>query len=65
MNKTKHYKVTLMGGSMGVARSRKSLKRVLEAVTRKYGSDNVSSVREATEDDVDWFKSMGGAIWEV
>lgn len=65
MNKAKHYKVTLMGGSMGVARSRKSLKRVLEAVTRKYGSDNVSSVREATEDDVDWFKSMGGAIWEV
>jgi hypothetical protein len=42
-----------------------SLERARSDAYAEYGSRNLKSVTTATDGEVDWFRAMGGYIYEV
>lgn len=60
----KAYTFTLWNHCMGVVRA-DNLQVAKREMLLEYGRANVTSVREATEEDIVWFQAMGGAINEV
>lgn len=59
-----HYAVKLTNHTIGIIKSDKSLAEVAEIAIRREGSRNVSSITEATDEEVAFFKAMGGYIYE-
>jgi hypothetical protein len=48
--------VTLRGGRVGLSAETES------AIKRRVGSDNLVSVKPATQSQVDWVRAMGGIV---
>lgn len=59
-----HYAVKLDNGTIGIVKSDKSLAQVTKQVIMREGSRHVRSVTEATDEEVAFFKAMGGYISE-
>lgn len=55
----KRFVVTIEGGNMTIRKGR-TLASVKRRALRELGTDSNPSVKEATQEDVDWYLAMGG-----
>lgn len=55
------YVVRLVNGNIGIVAA-KDLASAWKDAQWSTGADNVADVRAATQDDVDWVRSMGGRV---
>ena len=60
----KIYKAVLYGGYVGLLMAN-SLEEARKSALSEQGSSNVQSVSLASEDDINWVKTMGGFVPEL